>query len=636
MMTMDSPLAADWKNKRVLVVDDQGEIHQDFREMLEVEDPLESNELVDLFVPSESKMSFPSFELLHASSGEDGCALIERQRDSHLPVAVAFVDVRMPPGIDGVETTRRIRNIDPDVEIVIMTAYADRPLADIVREHRLLHKLLYIRKPFAREEIQQITTALVAKWNCEQDITGARQRLTESHRRLEAVLDGTGDAIAMYDGQGRLVFSNRHYEQLFDVPAGELERMPRDAAAARFVERSHHPHVPMVNGTGTVVEQKLVDGTGRTGSATKPIFYRTTQAVYEDSGKLVGDVVVYRDLSQEVRIEQMALEMERLHVELEGAYSFSGLVGSSAGIRRVCSLIRQVVDHDVYVLVTGESGTGKELVAKALHFNGPRRKQPFVAINCAAVPETLIESELFGHEPGAFTGATTRRVGCFEQATGGTLFLDEIGDMPLGLQAKLLRVLQEREFRRVGGTTNIEVDVRVVAASNRNLEAAVREGTFREDLYYRLAVFPIEVPPLRDRPQDIALLAQHFLNKHASRLGKSVRGLSAGASLLLERHTWPGNVRELENVICRALVLETANVLQPANLPPELLPAHGEATPPGPPREAGVVPLAAVERQAISDALVREGNVARAARALEIDRTTLYRKLKKYGLAAGN
>ena len=630
-MAHDFASPVDWKNKRVLIVDDQSEIHDDFREMLQVDDAsLESNALVALFSSSNPTIPSTSFELLHARNGEGGCALIEKQRDCDLPVAVAFIDVRMPPGMDGIETMRRIREIDPNVEIVIMTAYTDRPLSDIVRDQRLLHKLLYIRKPFAREEIQQIAIALVAKWNCEQDIAEARHRLTHSHRRLEAVLDGTGDAIAMYDSQGRLVFFNRHYEQLLDVPAHELDRMPRAAAAGRFVERSQFPQTPVADGTGTVVEQKLVDGAGTKSAA---IFYRTTRAVYEDSGKVLGDVVVYRDLSQEIRIEQMALELERLHAELEATYSFSGIIGSSAGIRRVCALIRQVVDHDIYVLVTGESGTGKELVAKALHFSGPRKKRPFVAFNCAAVPEALVESELFGHELGAFTGATARKAGCFEQADGGTLFLDEIGDMPLGLQAKLLRVLQEQSVHRVGGTINIEVDVRVVAASNRNLRAAVRDGTFREDLYYRLAVFPIEMPTLRTRPEDIALLARHFLDKHASRLGKSVRGLSASASLLLARHTWPGNVRELENVICRALVLETTDVLQAPNLPAELLPTDGKAPLPGQP---AVVPLAAVERQAISDALIQEGNVARAARALQIDRTTLYRKLKKYGLDAGN
>ena len=256
---------------------------------------------------------------------------------------------------------------------------------------------------------------------------------------------------------------------------------------------------------------------------------------------------------------------------------------------------------------------------------------PFVAVNCASVPETLIETEMFGHERGAFSGATAQRPGCFEQADGGTLLLDEIGDMPLVLQAKLLRVLQEREIRRVGGRTTIPVDVRVVASTHRDLEAAMREGGFREDLYYRLAVFPLEVPPLRTRQEDIPLLAEHFRKKHAPRLGVSVRAISTAAIARLARHDWPGNVRELENVICRGLVLETSDVLEAATLPPEVAPPAAAPGAPAEPPTAGT--LADLERRAIAAAVEQSGNnLTRAASALGIDRTTLHRKLKKHGL----
>ena len=287
------------------------------------------------------------------------------------------------------------------------------------------------------------------------------------------------------------------------------------------------------------------------------------------------------------------------------------------------------------MLVQGESGTGKELVAKLIHYNCPRKAAPFVAVNCAAIPETLIESELFGHERGAFTGASTRRIGQFERAGGGTVLLDEIGDMPLALQAKLLRVLEEREVQRVGGTSTIPIDIRVIAATNRDLEIAVKEGGFRADLFYRLAAFPLVIPPLREHREDIPLLAAQFLKDHAERAGESMRGISPAALQRLLAYDWPGNVRELKNAIERALLLETADRLQVNNLPPQL--SSAVPSPTGP--EAAVQPalsLQEAERRAIVRALEISGsNITRAAQVLEIDRTTLHRKLRKYDLPAG-
>ena len=287
------------------------------------------------------------------------------------------------------------------------------------------------------------------------------------------------------------------------------------------------------------------------------------------------------------------------------------------------------------MLVRGESGTGKELVARAFHFSGARKSGPFVAVNCAAIPETLIESELFGHERDAFTGARSRRIGVFERAAGGTIFLDEIGDLSPALQAKLLRVLQEREIWRVGGSTAVPVDIRVIAATNKDLEAAVRTGEFREDLFYRLAAFPIVIPPLRERREDIPLLAGHFLRKSADEAGKTLRGIATDAMHRLQRYRWPGNVRELENAIGRAVLLETTDVLQAVSLP--RLAAGGAAEPPAPGAPAAVLPLAETERRALAHALrVFRNNVSQAARALGIDRATLYRKLKRSELLAND
>ena len=624
-------------NARVLVVDDQPQIHDDFREMLlPRRTTAASDDLVAAFMnpPSHtSELRFPPFDLRHARTGEEGFDAVKQARDRNEPIAVVFVDVRMPPGIDGVEAVRRMRTVDRHIEVVIMTAYSDKPLSTIIGDVDVLHKLLYIRKPFAREEIQQISLSLVKKWNLERDVAEGRRQLRNSHRRLEAVLDATGDAIAMYDRTERLVFANRWYEALFDLPPDELRKRSLSGAAGRFRECSPEFTVPnRIATVGPAARARVVEPhPRRTGAPGTALFYQFTQPVSDSSGERMGDLVVYRDMSGELEIERMKDEVGRLRSELETTYAFSGIIGSSPGMRKVSELMRRVVDSDVSVLVTGESGTGKELVARGLHFNGPRRKGPFVAINCASVPESLIESEMFGHERGAFSGAIARRAGCFEQADGGTLLLDEIGDMPVALQAKLLRVLQEREIRRVGGSAAIPIDVRVVASTHRDLEGAMHEGTFREDLYYRLAVFPIRVPPLRMRQEDIPLLAEHFRKKHAARLGVSVRSISTAAIALLARYEWPGNVRELENVICRSLVLETSDLLQAATLPAELA---SPTTPPGAPAAPlAVGTLADLERKAIADAVERSGNnLTRAASALGIARTTLHRKLKKHDL----
>ncbi len=615
------------RNRRVLIVDDQQQIHQDFIEMLRPNKGSLVSDDVAGFLSPRPPSPLQQFELLHARDGAAACDLVGEARRNGRPVAAAYVDIRMPPGIDGIETVRRIRSLDRDIEIVLMTAYSDQPLNEVGRDLDRPHKLLYIQKPFAREEIRQITLSLVAKWNVEQELEEGRRQLAESHGRLEAVLNTTGNAIAMYNDAGRLVFANRWYEQLLGISSDSVRAMPRDAAMQRFTERRRSmleiPRgVEVDGGEGSVVE--LLGP-----QENKPLFYRLRQPVQDDTGDVIGELFVYRDLSREVEIAQMKLEVERLQADLETTYALSGIVGSSVGIRNVCSLVRRVADSEVTVLVRGETGTGKELIARALHFNGPRRKGPFVAVNLAAVPETLAESELFGHERGAFTGATTRRTGCFERASGGTLLLDEIGDMPVALQAKLLRVLEERQIRRIGGAVTIPVDVRVVAATNRDLEAARRDGAFREDLFYRIAVFPIEIPPLRTRLEDIPLLAAHFVEKHAAKLGRSVRSISEAAEMKLLRYPWPGNVRELENVICRALVLETTDVLQAGNFPAELW----RRAAPVPSEPAPVVPLAEVERRAIADALKQsDRNLTQTAKALGISRGTLHRKLKEYGL----
>jgi two-component system response regulator AtoC len=336
-------------------------------------------------------------------------------------------------------------------------------------------------------------------------------------------------------------------------------------------------------------------------------------------------------------LERRTLEREvaLLRSELARTHDLDEIVGEHPVMERLHGLIAQVARTSTTVLITGESGTGKELVARAIHRHGSRREGPFVAVNPAAIVESLIESELFGHERGAFTGAHQRKLGKFELAQGGTLFLDEIGTLRADLQAKLLRVLQEREIERVGGTRPIKIDVRVIAATNTNLKDAVSRGTFREDLYYRLNVVPIVVPPLRERAQDVPLLAEHFLRRDTRDFNKRIEGLSPEAVAALQAYRWPGNVRELENVIERCVVLSDGPVIQLYDLPLDvLLPQQATRV-----RAAEALPLNEAtdlfERQIVLRVLERVGwNLTEAGRILAIHRNSLRMKLARWGVRA--
>ena len=617
---------SDYKNNCILIVDDQEDIHADFVDMLKPNsEKWSTDDLADAFMEEKDKPFLPEFELLHATSGEEACQIVQDTREQSRPIAVAFVDIRMPPGIDGIETIRRIRKIDRAIELVIMTAYTDKSLSEIIEDMDLLHKLLYIRKPFAREEIQQITLSLVGKWNVEQALTEKQAQLTASYQRLEAVLNATGDAMAMYDATGHLVFANQGYEKLFDLTEDELKKIHPDELRARFKERFHEPDLPegglLLEDTGST-EAEITAGQ----LPQHRLFYQSTASVRDSHKEVIGRLMVYRDVSKEIEVEQMKAEVLRLRSELETTYSFEGIIGNSPKMQQMYALIKQVAESDITVLIRGESGTGKELVSKLFHFNSPRKEGPFLAINCAALPEALIESELFGYEKGAFTGATEQKIGAFERAQGGTILLDEIGDMLPIVQAKLLRVLQEREIQRIGGTTTIPVDVRIIAATNQNLEDAVQTGAFREDLFYRLSAFPIEVPPLRERRDDIPLLADYFLKKYVKSADKSIGGLSTATLRVLLQYDWPGNVRELENAIEHAILLETTQVLQVHNLPAKISPLAATRS-----DQSGPLSLEEAEQQAIARALKdSDQNITEAARVLGVNRATLYRKLKKY------
>ena len=420
-----------------------------------------------------------------AASGRDGIALA-KQKD----FAIYFVDLKMPGGIDGIETMLEIRKMHPDASIIIITAYAT------------------------------VDTAITA----------------------------------MKEG------------------------------AQEYIVKPCNP---------------------------------------EEISLLVGRIIKVKNLQRENLI---------LRKKLSKQYSFQDILSKNAKMQEIFQLIRDVSSLRSTVLIQGDSGTGKELIARAIHNSGDRASKPFIGVSCAALAETLLESELFGHERGAFTGATVQKKGKFELADQGTLFLDEIGDIAPKLQLDLLRVLQEKSFYRVGGSEEIAVDVRVIAATNVDLEKAVSEGRFREDLYYRLNVITIRIPPLRERPEDIPLLVHHFMEDISHELGKEVQEITDDTMKLLMDHSWPGNVRELRNAIERGIVTCRTRVLTPEDLNFLKGPAPNGA---GQPEFAipSNMSLDDLERQAIVSTLQRtQGNIKEAASVLGIDRSTLYDRLKKYGI----
>jgi Nif-specific regulatory protein len=343
-------------------------------------------------------------------------------------------------------------------------------------------------------------------------------------------------------------------------------------------------------------------------------------------------------IGQAVRVEHLVeaethrLVEENIHLreELRTRYDFSNMIGSSGGMRQVYEQIAQVAATNTTVLIRGESGTGKELIAHALHYNSPRAKKPFVKVSCAALPDTLIESELFGYEKGAFTGAQARKPGRLELAEGGTLFLDEVGDLNLSTQVKLLRVIQAREFERLGSTETIKINIRLIAATNKDLERAIAEGSFREDLYYRLNVFTIFVPPLRERKPDIMALTDFFLEKYTKEHGKNIKRISTPAIDMLMSYHWPGNVRELENTIERAVLICDGNVIHGHHLPPTLQTAEASGTVV---RVSLAEAIASYEKDLIQDALkTTRGNRRKAARQLNTTERIINYKVKKYGI----
>jgi DNA-binding NtrC family response regulator len=407
-------------------------------------------------------------------------------------------------------------------------------------------------------------------------------------------------------------------------------RMPRKSGLevlAHMME--HHPEIPVVLMTAFSSVEGAVDAMKR------GAFDYLMKPFNHDEVLLV-----VRKALQATRLQR---ELALLRQQQQTDFGTENFVGKSEKMLEVCRLINKIAASSATtVLVLGESGTGKDLVAKAVHYSSDRATQPFVNITCSALPESLLESELMGHEKGAFTGARERKRGLFEVADSGTVFLDEIGDMGVGLQAKLLRFLEEKTFRRVGGTKDLQVDVRIVAATNRNLEQAVREGAFRQDLYYRLMVIPVEIPPLRERLEDIPLLITHFIDRFNIEFRKKTLGLTSDAMDCCEQYGWPGNVRELRNVVERAMILENKELLDLEDLPHALRKPFDNFDDSGSAGRAstalfelpdGGYALREMEQQMVRQALEKtDGNQSRAAELLDISRDSLRYKMRKFGM----
>jgi PAS domain S-box-containing protein len=434
---------------------------------------------------------------------------------------------------------------------------------------------------------------------------------------LESVFDQLSDALVLYDAEYRITGVNRAAERLFGMSG---EEMLGKHCQQIFQCSVCEPNCGVLVGLNQTPSNANTTVRLHTGNGMERLVVMRTNQMFDDEGQLSGVVATIKDITEEAAPQKREV------------------IAESPCMREMMNFVRRVSSSEATtILLEGENGTGKDLIAKTLHYQSVRQAEPFIAINCAAIPETLLESELFGYEKGAFTDARSQKRGIFELADKGTLFLDEIGEIPLMLQAKLLRVLEEQTFRRLGGLKDIHLDLRVIAATNKNLREAVKEGAFRQDLYFRLNVIQILIPPLRDRAEDIVPMTRFFIEHYNRKFKRQIENVSDGAVKLLTAHDWPGNVRELRNAIERAMILEESSVITAASLPIAITRPDSGAIHNGIPMGAEApldgLSLEDNERSLLVRALEKtEGNQTQAARLLHITRDTLRYKMKKFNL----
>lgn len=455
--------------------------------------------------------------------------------------------------------------------------------------------------------------------NTKKTISSSLQGYIQRFNELRSVFDSMPDGVvAILDQELNIATANQAIAKMLHVTLKEV-----------IGKKSVEIFKKNIPGLIEVIEKTIKDKKGvrnytiefvkSSGELTS--FLVSTTIIDEISAEDTGIVLILHDVSEVTRLRRIALQMQR----------YGEVIGKSQKMRDIYTLIESIKDYNTSILVVGETGTGKELIARTIHRMSNRKNKPFVPVNCSALPDNLIESELFGYVKGAFTGATSDRAGRFEVANGGTLFLDEIGTLSMSTQIKLLRVLQERVVERLGSSKSIPIDVRIITATNRDLMELAAKNEFREDLYYRIKVLQINVPPLRDRKEDIILLVDYFITKLNRYYNKNIVGISPSAQELLINYQWPGNVRELENAIEHAFVLTEGALLEGKNLPPELRHANNDGAPPPPPRED-----ITEEEENIKRALYTEkGNISKAAKLLGMHRSTLWRKMREFRIEKG-
>ncbi len=559
-----------------------------------------------------------------ASTYDEAVELVENQ-EFDLIVSDIVMD-----GASGIDLLRKVKELGRQCPMVMVTGY---PNINTATEAVELGAFAYLSKPVKKDDLLRTARMALQQYNLWKETVKLQEEKERYQKYLETIFRSVRDIIITVDAAMRITEMNDPAGKWLQELNPELKKNSSLADMPGVVGEICREDVKLVLETHQEVPEHRIEW--QKNEAQEVIFRISAAPMETQGGNFLGVVLVIRDVS---RLEALEMAGHRNH--------FHRFIGASNVMQTVYTLIANVGKVDTTVLINGESGTGKELVADALHAESPRQEMPMVKVDCTAIPENLLESELFGHKKGSFTGADRDRPGRILQADGGTLFLDEIGDISSLMQLRLLRFLQERTFYPVGQDQPITVDVRVIAATNADLRQRVDDGTFREDLYYRLRVLDIMLPPLRERSGDLPLLVRHFLDRFSKRLGREINGISDQALELLEQYHWPGNVRELEHVLERATVLCADHTITTTDLPVDMLtgslpsPAakNGQTNVAPAAPQPSVTPPVIPEDENETDKIIRvltqtAGNKAKAARLLGIDRSTLYRKMRLYSIA---